>query len=369
MDFTIQREHLLTALHLIMGAVDRRQRLPVLSHILLTANENLLTLTATDTEIELKSYCQYQSIRQIGQATVPARKIIEITKALPDNASMRMSLKENRIFVESGNSRFTLATLPTDDFPALAEEVATQEFSIKKQTIRALLEKTHFSMAQQDVRYYLNGMMLIIQQGKLYATATNGHRLATSFAEVNDIAQTLDCKFIAPRRAIGELLHLLADEQDQSVSFALNKQCVRLYTDGFELSSKLIEGEFPDLNRVIPTRGSKQIVCDRDILKSMLHRASIMSHEKSCGIELQLSANLLKVRATNPEQEILEEEVTLGYTGEALDICFNVRYLLDILAVLPEGDVQLSFQDSMSSLVVESLADPQSTYVVMPMRL
>ncbi len=369
MKLTIERETLLKPLQLIAGIVEKKQTLAVLANALFVVKDQTLTITATDLEVELIARIALSAPATPGKITIPARKLIDICRNLPDAEAITITINNNKVNVSAARSRFSLATLPADEFPNVEISQNTAEFLIPECDFRFLLDRTHFCMAQQDVRYYLNGLLLEINNGYLNSVATNGHRLAwTSLAQQAANDELL--RVIIPRKGVLELLKLLGQSDDKvTVSLGQNHICVE--SADYKLISKLIDGQFPDYDRVIPKNGDKVITLNRDSLKQMLSRVAILANEKYRGVRVQLRENLLILSANNPEQEEAEEECKLEYIGEELDIGFNVSYLLDVLSSVPTGDVKLTFSDPTSSVLLESAVeeDHSCKYVVMPMRL
>lgn len=368
MHFTIQREALLKPLQLVAGVVERRQTLPVLSNVLLVVEGQQLSLTGTDLEVELVGRVALEEAAEPGEITVPARKLMDICKSLPGDALIDVRVDEQKLVVKAGRSRFTLSTLPANDFPTVEEGPGSLTFNLVQSKLRRLIDRTSFAMAQQDVRYYLNGMLLEVGGGVLRAVATDGHRLAMcslngAVPEAQDRHQV-----IVPRKGILELARLLT-EQDGEVAIVLGQHHIRATTGEFTFTSKLVDGKFPDYERVLPKGGDKLVIGDRQVLREAFSRTAILSNEKYRGIRLQLSNGLLKIQANNPEQEEAEEEVQVDYNGGSLEIGFNVSYLLDVLGVMGTEQVRMILSDSNSSALVQEADNDDSAYVVMPMRL
>ncbi|HEY1027376.1 MAG TPA: DNA polymerase III subunit beta [Pseudomonas sp.] len=367
MHFTIQREALLKPLQLVAGVVERRQTLPVLSNVLLVVEGQQLSLTGTDLEVELVGRVTLEDAAEPGEITVPARKLMDICKSLPSDALIDIRVDEQKLLVKAGRSRFTLSTLPANDFPTVEEGPGSLTFNLPQAKLRRLIERTSFAMAQQDVRYYLNGMLLEVQSGLLRAVATDGHRLAMCSMEAA-IQQDGKHQVIVPRKGILELARLLT-EQDAEVSIVLGQHHIRANTGEFTFTSKLVDGKFPDYERVLPRGGDKLVLADRQGLREAFSRTAILSNEKYRGIRLTLAAGLLKIQANNPEQEEAEEEIVVDYAGGNLEIGFNVSYLLDVLGVMGTEQVRLILSDSNSSALLQEADNDDSAYVVMPMRL
>lgn len=367
MKFTATRETLLKTLQLVAGVVERRQTLPVLANVLLVTEGQKLSLTGTDLEVELVGHVELEQPAEAGEITVPARKLLDIVKSLPDGIVIEFSVQDQRALVKAGRSRFTLSTLPANEFPNVEEGPGSLQFSVPQKGMRRLIDRTAFAMAQQDVRYYLNGMLLEVNAGHLRAVTTDGHRLAMCTLE-----QALDIQdqhqVIVPRKGILELAKLLGDT-DQDVQLTLGANHIRAQVSDFIFTSKLVDGKFPDYDRVLPRGGDKLLVGDRQQLRQAFNRTAILSNEKYRGVRLQMADNQLKIMANNPEQEEAEEEVSVDYAFDALEIGFNVSYLLDVLSALSSEAVKITLSDTNSSALVEELEDNDSVYVVMPMRL
>jgi DNA polymerase III subunit beta len=365
MKFSAERETILAPLQAVIGVVERRQTMPILANVLLVGRGDQLAITATDLEVELVAKAP-MVISQPGEVTLPGRKFLDIVRALPDKAQVSVSIESERATVRSGKSRFTLTTLPASDFPTVEDIRAQQTLSIAQAALKRLLDKTHFSMAQQDVRYYLNGMLLEADGKVLRTVATDGHRLAFCEASLEAPASSAQ-QVIVPRKGVLELQRLLGG--DSVVQLAIGTNHVRVQIGDIRFTSKLIDGRFPEYGRVIPASPGKKISADRDVLRAALQRAAILSNEKYRGIRLALKSGLLILQSHNPEQEEAEEELEVSYQGDELEIGFNVNYLLDALAVLESGDVELGLTDANNSCLLSSGSTPQAKYVVMPMRL
>lgn len=368
MKFSIAREALLKPLNLAAGVVERRQTLPILSNVLLALDGDMLSITGTDLEVELIGRVQLEQAPAAGgEVTVPARKLVDICKALPDGSRIDFALDEQRLTVRSGRSRFTLSTLPAADFPSVENTAATVELSLNQGDLKRLIERTSFAMAQQDVRYYLNGMLWEVRAEHLRTVATDGHRLAMCTLALAEPARE-QTQVILPRKGVLELSRLLMVE-DTPVRIVIGANHFRAFAGEFEFTSKLVDGKFPDYERVVPKHSTRIIFADREELRHAFARASILSNEKYRGIRMLLSAGSLKVMANNPEQEEAEDEVSVDFQGDGLEIGFNVSYLLDVLGVLSGTSVRLALSDANSSALLQESEDGDSLYVVMPMRL
>src|SRR6218665_454615 len=310
MHFTIQREALLKPLQLVAGVVERRQTLPVLSNVLLVVDGQQLSLTGTDLEVELVGRVVLEDRGEPGEITVPARKLMDICKSLPNDALIDIKVDEQKLVVKAGRSRFTLSTLPANDFPTVEEGPGSLTFNLVQSKLRRLIDRTSFAMAQQDVRYYLNGMLIEVQTGALRAVATDGHRLAMCAMEAA-IENTERHQVIVPRKGILELARLLT-EQDGEVSIVLGANHIRATTGEFTFTSKLVDGKFPDYERVLPRGGDKLVIGDRQALREAFSRTAILSNEKYRGIRLQLASGQLKIQANNPEQKEAKQKKTVN---------------------------------------------------------
>ena len=368
MRFVISREALLKPLQIVSGVVERRQTLPVLSNVLLVLKDSELSLTGTDLEVELVGRVGVDQVDQEGEITVPARKLLDICKSLKEGSSIEASLVDSKLILKSGRSRFTLATLPAKEFPGVEEEPDTFSLSIPQKKLRELLDSTSFAMAQQDVRYYLNGMLFEVGTDYLRVVATDGHRLAME--TVIGMSNTIDenQQLILPRKGIMELARLLSDDGDIALTFGQNH--IRAKIPEFTFTSKLVEGKFPDYNRVLPKGGDLVLIGNRLEMREGFSRAAILSNEKYHGVRVNLSDGELKIFANNPDQEEAEEVVSVEYSGEPLEIGFNVSYLIDVFSTLTSKKVKSTLSDPNSSALLEAEeGGSDAVYVVMPMRL
>ena len=367
MKFSTNRETLLKSLQLVTGVVERRQTLPVLANLLVVARDGALSLTGTDLEVELVAVESGVDIQQEGETTIPARKLADIWRSLPDEAEVTVEVSGDRATVRSGRSRFTLATLPAQDFPKVESGQDDAEFKLSQSALANLLDQVSFSMAQQDVRYFLNGMLLELAPQHIRTVATDGHRLAMSTLEgVGGGAERRQA--IVPRKGVLELSRLL-DDGDEEVLLQLGANHLRLTQGPYTLTTKLVDGKFPDYEKVVPRDLGRTITGDRDSLKQAFQRASILSNEKYRGVRVIIDGELMTIQANNPEQEEAEEEVAVDYDGERMEIGFNVSYLQDVLNVVGTDQIQLSVSDANSSALIEGAGDDNAVYVVMPMRL
>jgi DNA polymerase III subunit beta len=365
MKLTAAREDLLTPLQSVIGVVERRQTMPVLANVLLSARDNRLSITGTDLEVELVATTTV-SLQQGGDITVPGRKLLDIFRALPEKVNVALSTEGERMTVKAGRSRFTLATLPSAEFPLVEEINAQQTLTIAQGEFRRLIDKTHFSMAQQDVRYYLNGLLLETEGSALRAVATDGHRLALCEMALEGKAKT-NQQVIVPRKGVLELQRILGG--NSTIDLAIGTNHVRAQIETIRFTSKLIDGRFPEYGRVIPANPARRVSADRELLRQSLQRTAILSNEKYRGIRLTARPDLLVIQAHNPEQEEAEDQVEVSYQGEEVEIGFNVNYLLDALSAIEGDKVEIGLTDSNSSCLIHAPDTTHTRYVVMPMRL
>ncbi len=365
MKFTAAREALLKPLQAVMGVVERRQTMPILANVLLVAKDGKVAVTATDLEVELVANAGVE-IEGAGEVTVPGRKLLDICRALPDGAEVAIAMSGEKLAVKSGRSKFSLTTLPAADFPTIEDINAGQTLGLPQATLCRLLDKTHFSMAQQDVRYYLNGLLMETDGKYLRAVATDGHRLALCQVRLGG-KKMPEQQVIVPRKGVLELQRLMSGEGD--VDLQLGSNHIRIELEGIRFTSKLIDGRFPEYERVIPTDTSNQLAADRELFKGALQRTAILSNEKYRGIRLIIRNNGIVLQAHNPEQEEAEEEFEVKYKGDDIEIGFNVNYLLDSLGAIESEEVTLSVVDGNSSCLLREPGNDDYKYVVMPMRL
>lgn len=371
MKLTVPREAIMPSLQAVNGVVEKRQTLPILANILVNVTPEGLTFTGTDLEVEVSSHVALPMDVQ-GDFTLPARKFYDICKTLPDDAVLDLDVQETQVVLKSGRSRFSLSTLPASNYPNLDPIESATEFTVQERVLKFLFDKTAFSMANQDVRYYLNGLLLELYEDMLRVVATDGHRLAfcqtRHVSEVSNLPASTHQQIIVPRKAVSELSRLL-DSSETEIKVQLSSNHIRLHLPDIVFSSKLIDGRFPDYNRVIPQAGNKIILCDREVLRQSLVRAAVLSTDKFRAARLEVEPNKFRILVHNPEQEEAEEELEVNYQGESFVIGFNVAYLLDVLTVIESEYVRLTMTDSNSSCLIESAETTACKYVVMPMRL
>ena len=369
MKFIIDRETLLRPLLIVRGVIEQRQTLPVLSNLLITARDGVLAFTATDSEVELEARITVDNWVG-GETTVPARKFIDICQALPGQAKVEFGLdSDNKVHIRSGRSRFTLTTIPASDFPTTDEVADESEFTIAQSDLKRLIDLTQFAMARQDVRYYLNGLLLEVTPQQVKAVATDGHRLAVAQLDAETGVEESK-SIIIPRKGVIELARLLTGE-DVELKVRVGTNAVRMTIDDVRFSSKLIDGKFPDYGRVVPDveQCDKRLSMDRESLRQCLVRASVLSNDKHRTVRLTLGSGIMKVAANNPEQETAEDELEIEYAGENLDIGFNVSYLIEALATLPSETADVFLTDASSSCLIQPHGRSSCQFVVMPMRL
>jgi len=366
MRFSVTQDRLIKPLQRVVNVVERRQTKPILGNILLSLKDDELTLTSTDLEIEMRTQLTVSNSSP-GEVTVPARKLLDITRSLPTDADVSFSLDKQRAVLTAGRSRFTLSTLPASGYPNVEIANAHASFTLPEKVLAAALDRTAFAMAQQDVRYYLNGMLMEISDEGLRLVATDGHRLAICDLpeHANDIENQ---RIIIPRKGIQELGRLLADSSGES-TVTLGSNFIQVGTDNGSFISKLINGIYPDYHNVIPQTGECNAICDREDLRSALVRVGILSNEQYRGVRMRFSAECLILTANNPEHEEAEEELAIEYAAADLDIAFNVAYLIEALSVCEGDKVKINLTDSNSCCLIEPVEACNCRYIVMPMRL
>lgn len=369
MKFTLQHNELLKSLALVSGVVERRQTKPVLGNILFIISDNQLTLTGTDTEIEISSRLAINNLDAIdGKVTVPAKKLVDICRSLSDGSEILFAFANDKVDITSGNSRFVLSTLPADEFPNVEESNAVFSVSIQQKQLKKLIESTAFAMASEDVRYYLKGMLLEAGNGYIRSVTTDGHRLALSTQKVDLTNVDEPVQIIVPRKGIHELSRAaVGDESVMEICFGQNHLTAK--TDNYSFVTKLIDGKYPDYRRVIPSAGQNVLIGSRVELKEAFQRSAVLLDEKFRGIRLKIADNQIELSSHNPDQEQAEDKVAVDYVGDAIEIGFNVSYLIDVTNALSGEKVKISLSDSNSSALLEDAQDDSSIYVVMPMRL
>lgn len=367
MKFTISRETLLTPLQQVIGVIEKRQTLPILSNVLLKLGDGQLELTGTDLEVQLVTRTTVET-GDSGVVTVPARKLLDICRLLPDRSAVSVECKEDRFAIRCGSSRFNLSTLPADNYPEFDTGTPELEVAVPVASLRRALEKTTFAMAQQDVRYYLNGLLLDLDGRNLRTVSSDGHRLAV-FEEALELDANGGRQIIIPRKGILELARLLGDADD-TITVQIAPNTVRVNLGAVSFAAKLIEGRFPDYQRVMPRELTRSFRVDKDAFKGALTRVSVLSNEKYKSISLEVDEEaVMALKAQNPEHEEAEERLPVEKEGQGLSVGFNASYLLDAINNVDSDQVKLSFTESANSCLIEDSDDSRFKFIVMPMRL
>jgi DNA polymerase-3 subunit beta len=367
MDIIVQRESLLRPLQAVSGVVEKKQTLPILSNVLLKIKNNQLLLIGTDLEIELIGFVPLQSMQTDGTTTVSARKLCDICRTLPEGVDIRLSVEKDNLVIRAGESSFRLNTLAPEEFPNLDECEYHVQFTLKENELKDLFTKTYFAMGQQDVRHYLNGAFLDIGGHSIKCVAADGHRLAMT-STYNDSIGGAAAKVILPRKSVLELIRLLTGEADQDAEISIGEGRFRVVTKDYIFTTKLINAQYPDYNRLIPA-GTTVAVAERDAIKQALTRTAILSNEKFRGVRFQLESNMLRITANNSDQEHAEEAMPLTFNGNSMEIGFNVAYLLDVVSSISSKFIHCAFTDPNNGVLIKPEDDENSIYVVMPMRL
>lgn len=366
MHITLQREDILKPLNYVAGVVEKRQSLPILSFILLQQQNDEVTLTGTDLEVEVLAKLKSRH-NATGELTLPARKLLDICRALPEGATIDIRKDGEKVSVKSGKSRFSLLTLPTTDFPSIQATQWDQHVSLPQDALKNVLQQTHFCMAQQDTRYFLNGLLVEFGNKHIRVVGTDGHRMAISESPFEgNIKETT--QLVVPRKGVHEFMRLLEDTRE-TIELQFNSNHIRAVGDSFVFTSKLIDGKYPDYSKVIPSAQSKSVRIERETLRESLSRAAILSNEKYRGVRLTLTNKGLKISAHNPEQEESQEEIQADYDGETMEIGFNVGYMLEAIGALHSQQIVLGLTDANSSCTIGSPDTKMPLYVIMPMRL
>jgi DNA polymerase-3 subunit beta len=362
-----KRDDILGPLSAVNGIIERRHTLPILSNVLLEREGDALSFLATDIEIQIVAHSNLAGAADAKALTVGARKLLDILRALPEGAEVSLQPQDKRLVVKAGKSRFTLQTLPAEDFPRLAKPTGdVARFALPQKALRRLLSLVHYAMAQQDIRYYLNGLLMVVEDERIKLVATDGHRLAYAALELG--AKLPRQEAIVPRKTVVELTKLLGDTDDE-VQIELSATQAGFRFGAVELVTKLIDGKFPDYTRVIPTQHKNVLKIEREPLRQALQRAAILSNEKFRGVRWVLGEGSLKIVSSNAEQEEAQEELEVDYNGDSLDIGFNVNYLLDVLNNVPGTELECLFGDAASSALINYAGEKDFKYVVMPMRI
>lgn len=366
MKFITEKAQIVESLQNAAAVAERRQTIPILANLRLKTIDGRLEVTATDLEIQIKTFSDLIEIQEEGETTVSARKMSELCRSLPEGENVEFSLSNGKLSVSSSNFHADFATISADDFPEIEINEEQKPVSINSATLKRILNKTSFSMASQDVRYYLNGMLLEVEGNKINGVATDGHRLAFSSAKTK--STDIETKNILPRKAVLELAKLLT-ANDDNIELLIGPSYVDISTENLRFCSKLIDGKYPDYDKVFPTGDPLPLDISKELLQSALSRASVLSNEKYRGVRFELSANKLKLTANNPEQESAEEELDVVYAGSELEVGFNIGYLLDVLNSIETDNVNFEFYGEDSSCIIKEKDSNDDIYVIMPMRL
>jgi len=365
MDIQFRKETLLPALQAVVSVVERRQTLAVIGNVLIEAQEGGIRLTATDLEVELQSTFD-ERVTEPGHITIPARKFLDVVRNLNDGIDIRLQVRADKAFLTAERSRYSLSTLPAMDFPGVDQITDATQLQLPQNILRRLIESTQFCMALQDVRYYLNGILLEVGPGFIKAVATDGHRLAVSEINQNfDLSEIL--QVIIPRKGVHEIFRLLSDS-DSLIDITISPNHVQVQLPGLKFTSKLIDGRYPDYRSVIPQENFSAIL-DKENFKKALVRASVILHDKLRGVRLSLETDSLMIRASNQDQEEAQDEIACEYQGEPIEIAFNVTYLLDVISVIHGDTLKMVFAKKNGSCLISDISDERSQFVVMPMRI
>jgi DNA polymerase-3 subunit beta len=367
MQFSIEREEIVKHLTTVCGVVERRHTLPILFNVLLVVENSQLSLTTTDLEVEIKTTLEVQQA-ETGKITVAARKFLDICRMLPSRAILEIQHENRQFYVRSEHSRFVLGTLPAEDFPGTDNLDKAAELELTQIELKRLLHQTVFCMAHQDVRYYLNGLLIELEEKAVYAAATDGHRLAVASLNKESLQEGEKIQAIIPRKAVLELARLL-EESDELVRLKFGANQMGAEFQGLSFFAKLIDGQFPDYRRVIPIGCEKQFIINREAFKQALARVNILTNDKFRGVRLGLSNSKLQAIVTNLEQESAEEELEINYEGDEFEIAFNNSYLIEILSIIGTEKVKLEFTDANNSCLITPVGGVGGKYVIMPMRL
>jgi DNA polymerase-3 subunit beta len=365
-ELTSSKQQLLIPLLTVAGAVDKKQSTPLLSNILMTLTGQQLLLTATDLEIEITARVPCITLKDSGAITVPAKKMVDIVRSLDDDSNPSFKFHDNHLSIRAGRSLFKLATLSAAEYPKSQEEVSDIEFRIPRLALLHLFQSTHFALTQQDVRFFLNGLLMEIEGQTISIVATDGHRMAISRYQL-PLAHSHH-RLLIPRKAVQELMRLLSHVEDENVDVSAGKNHIRCVSQQYTFVSKLIESRFPAYAKVIPKNLEKCLIIDRELLKRALARIMILANEKLRAITLLIQPNQLTLIANNQQKEEAFEEVVAQTEGGELEININASYLYDVLSFIEGDTVRLSFSDTNQSLLVESIVDPLYQYIIMPMK-
>jgi DNA polymerase III subunit beta len=365
--FKSTQDQVLSALQAVSGIVERRHTLPILANVLIRKTGGAVQLTTSDLEIQIRTQAELGGDEGSFATTVGARKLIDILRTLPADQTVSLESSQNKLILKGGKSKFTLQSLPAEDFPLVQESPSFgPAFSVPQKTLKSLLGQVSFSMAVHDIRYYLNGILFVAEGKKLSLVATDGHRLAFASADLD--VEVPKQEVILPRKTVLELQRLLSDK-DGAIEMRFANNQAKFSFDGMEFVTKLVEGKFPDYNRVIPRNHTNIVVLGRTALLSALQRAAIMTSEKFKGVRLNVEPGVLRVASSNADQEEAVDELDIEYAGDAIEIGFNVSYLIDALTNMTQDMVRVELADGNSSALVTIPDNEYFKYVVMPMRI
>jgi len=371
MKLTVKREDLLRPIQLVVGVVERRQTMPILANILLSVKDNQLSTLATDLEVELSSTIELNgAVKQSGTITVSGRKIADICRSLPAGCNIELEENNKILTLHTTNSHFNLSTLPADDFPHTQNQIEQASFSLPEKTLRSVVQRTHFAIAENNPHYYLNGLALEIKDNTVHAIASDAHRLSSY--TIDQCSTTNDgatLRIIVPKKAIVELMRLLSNTEDL-VKIGITKNYIRFQTTSFTLTSKLIDSKYPNYSKLIPRGGDKKIILDRETFKNALVRVGILSNEILRSMQLELLPNTLRMISHNTEQEQAQETLPIEYGGEHLEVGFNIAYLLDVLATMSTEQLAITLKDNLTGAILEEVnGEENCLYVIMPFQI
>ena len=368
MKFTTEKNEIVDALQMGASIAERRQTIPILANLRIVARDGKVEITATDLEIQIKTLTEVKKVVEEGEITVSARKMSELCRSLPDNEALEFDLNNGKLTVSSKNFHADFATISALDFPELEIKEETNSLSISSSALQRLLNKTAFCMASQDVRYYLNGLLVEYKGGEVNAVATDGHRLALATSPIDKTSPIDGQRQILPRKAVLELSKILRQE-NEDIKITFGNSSLSIQDKNLDFSTKLIDGKFPDYEKVLPSGDPNSLEVSKESLQSALSRASVLSNEKYRGVRFALDKNTLKLTANNPEKESAEELLDVNYNGNPMEIGFNIGYLLDVLGTIETDNVELNFYGEESSCLIREPGNQAEVYVIMPMRL
>ena len=368
MKFTTEKNEIVDALQMGASISERRQTIPILANLRIVARDGKVEITATDLEIQIKTLTEVKKVVEEGEITVSARKMSELCRSLPDNEALEFDLNNGKLTVSSKNFHADFATISALDFPELESKEETNSLSFSSSALQRLLNKTAFCMASQDVRYYLNGLLVEYKGGEVNAVATDGHRLALATSPLDKTITIDGERQILPRKAVLELSKILRQE-NEDIKITFGNSSLSIQDENLDFSTKLIDGKFPDYEKVLPSGEPNALEVSKESLQSALSRASVLSNEKYRGVRFALDKNTLKLTANNPEKESAEELLDVNYNGNPMEIGFNIGYLLDVLGTIETDNVELNFYGEESSCLIREPGNQAEVYVIMPMRL